>query len=60
MASFVGADRLKPGILPDSALRYQNCSHLLHIIPKSGPQVLLINTQTMANSNVYLKSDQHQ
>lgn len=60
MALFLGADRLKPGILAETGLRYQNCSHLTYITPKGGPQVLLINAQTMANSIVYLKSDPHQ
>lgn len=60
MALFLGADRLTPGILAETGFKYQDCSHLVYITPKSGPQVLLINTQTMANSIVYLKSDQHQ
>lgn len=58
VALFIGADRLKPGILAETRLRYQNCSHLIYITPKSGPQVLLINIQAMANSTVYLKSHQ--
>lgn len=59
MALFVGANRQPKARVPCRDWIKVSKLFTFHLhITQSGPQFLLINTQTMANSTVYLKSDQ--